>query len=101
MNKAVSPGSSIVVYAVGLLFVGYFIGCAAYLWVYRAYFDNYTRGLKADDGGWKFHFWNHDYKRTENENYRLVLTQVILALFAALFSGLVAWGAYSFMKNTL
>lgn len=101
MNKPTSPGAAIVVYALGLLFAGYFLGCAAYLWVYRAYFDNFTRGLHADQNGWKFHFWNHDYQKTKNENYRLVLTQVLLALFAALFSGLVAWGAYSFMKNSL
>ena len=100
-NKATSPTSAIVVYIIGLLFAGYFLGCAAYLWAYRAYFDNFTRGLRADTKGWKFHFWNHNYDRTVAENYKLVLTQVLLALFASLFAGLVAWGAYSFMKNSL
>lgn len=101
MNRETSPTTSVVIYVGSLLFAMYFVASAAYLWVYRSFFENYTRSTKADSDAWKKHFWNHDYDRTQNENWRLLLTVVILGLLTALFFGLVAWGAYNFMKNFL
>lgn len=100
-NKETSPAQSIIIYIGALLFAGYFIGSAAYLWVYRGYFANYTQATKAIPDRWGKHFWNHDYQKTQDENWRLVLTQVILGLVAGVLFGIVAWASFQFMKNSL
>lgn len=93
--------TSLVVYGGALIFGVYFAVSAAYLWVYRYFFRNYTQATKGEGDRWGKHFWNHDYERTQNENWRLILTVVILGILVALCFVIVAWAAYNFMRNTL
>lgn len=63
-DKETPAMTSLVVYGGALIFGVYFAVSAAYLWVYRYFFRNYTQATKGEGDRWGKHFWNHDYERT-------------------------------------
>ena len=96
-----SPSATLtfLVFIGSIIFLIYHAIAALFMWIHVNFHINYMHSVKARAEDWSFHFWNYDFDYAQLEDWRIFLTIAIFALIIALFLGLVAHSAWSYLNN--
>lgn len=98
-NRAPNPMMTVIVFAAGLILSAYYFLAALFLWVYRHFYRNYMYVARTNQKEWDKYFWNYEFNRAKNEDWRILLTIVIFCLIIAIVFAVIFYAAYNFIKN--
>jgi hypothetical protein len=96
-----STNLTFLVFVGSIVFLIYHAIVALFMWVHTNFHLNYMEAAKARPDDWNFHFWNYEFNYAALEDWRIFLVIVILALIIALFLGLLAHSAWSYLNNQI
>ena len=58
---AANPLLTLIVLLGSLVFGGYLVVSALFLWMYRCAYNNFMYVMKNNSKDWDHHFWNYDF----------------------------------------
>lgn len=100
-NVSPNPLMTLIAFSGCLLLSAYFFVAAVFLWVYRDFYLNYMYVVRSNQKDWDKYFWNYDFNRAKIEDWRILLSIVIMSVVVALVLALLSYAAYCFLKNKI